>query len=73
MLFRSDEGGDILLAAVNALRWKKVEPEVALSRAIDKFVKRFKYVEQKCNGDMQSKSLDELNALWEEAKVAAKH
>ncbi|MDE7071381.1 MAG: nucleoside triphosphate pyrophosphohydrolase [Clostridia bacterium] len=68
-----DEGGDILLAVVNALRWKKVEPEVALSRAIDKFVKRFKYVEDKCNGDMQSKSLDELNVLWEEAKVATKH
>ena len=64
-----DEGGDILLAAVNVLRWKKVEPEIALSRAIDKFVKRFKYVEEKCGGDMQSKSLDELNALWEEAKV----
>ena len=68
-----DEGGDILLAVVNALRWKKVEPEIALSRAIEKFVKRFKYVEEKCGADMQSKSLDELNALWEEAKIATKH
>lgn len=67
-----DEGGDILIAVVNALRWKDVEPEVALSGAIDKFVKRFKYVEAKCNGDMKSKSLDELNVLWEEAKVATK-
>lgn len=67
-----DEGGDILIAAVNALRWKNVEPEIALSRAIDKFVKRFKYVDGKCNGDLQSKSLEELNALWEEAKVVAK-
>lgn len=67
-----DEGGDVLIAVVNALRWKKVEPEIALSRAIDKFVKRFKYVEDKCGGDMQSKSLDELNKLWEEAKIAAK-
>ncbi|MDE5654743.1 MAG: nucleoside triphosphate pyrophosphohydrolase [Clostridia bacterium] len=68
-----DEGGDILLAVVNVLRWKKVEPEIALSRAIDKFVKRFKYVEEKCGGDMQDKTLDELNVLWEEAKVATKH
>ena len=68
-----DEGGDILFAAVNALRWKKVDPEIALLRAIDKFVTRFKYVEDKCDGDMQSKSLDELIALWEEAKVATKH
>ena len=68
-----DEGGDILFATVNALRWKKVEPEIALSRAIDKFVKRFEYVEKKCGGDMQGKSLDELNVLWEEAKVATKN
>ncbi|MDE7208862.1 MAG: nucleoside triphosphate pyrophosphohydrolase [Clostridia bacterium] len=67
-----DEGGDILIATVNALRWKNVEPEIALSKAIDKFVKRFKYVEDKCGGDMQSKSLDELNKLWEEAKIVTK-
>ncbi|MDE6473665.1 MAG: nucleoside triphosphate pyrophosphohydrolase [Clostridia bacterium] len=67
-----DEGGDILIATVNALRWKNVEPEIALSKAIDKFVKRFKYVEDKCGGDMQSKSLDQLNKLWEEAKIVTK-
>ena len=67
-----DEGGDILIATVNALRWKNVEPEIALSKAIDKFVKRFKYVEDKCGKDMQSKSLDELNKLWEEAKIVTK-
>ena len=67
-----DEGGDILIATVNALRWKNVEPEIALSKAIDKFVKRFKYVEDKCGKDMQSKSLDELNKLGEEAKIVTK-
>ena len=67
-----DEGGDILIAVVNALRWKDVDPEIALSRAIDKFVKRFKYVEEKCGGDMKDKSLDQLNALWEEAKIVTK-
>ncbi len=67
-----DEGGDILIAAVNVLRWKDVEPEIALSKSIDKFVRRFKYVEDKCGGDIKSKSEQELNALWEEAKVATK-
>lgn len=64
-----DEGGDILFATVNALRWKKVEPEIALSKAIDKFVRRFKYVEEKCGGDVESKSSEEFMALWREAKV----
>ena len=68
-----DEGGDILIAAVNVLRWKNVEPEIALSMSIDKFVKRFKYVEDKCGGDIVSKTMDELNALWEEAKIATKN
>lgn len=54
------------------LRWKDVEPEIALSKSIDKFVRRFKYVEDKCGGDIKSKSEQELNALWEEAKVATK-
>lgn len=67
-----DEGGDILFAAVNVLRWKGVEPEIALAGAIDKFVKRFKYVEDKCGGDIKSKTADELNVLWEEAKIATK-
>ncbi len=67
-----DEGGDILFAAVNALRWKKIDPEIALSKATEKFVKRFRYVEKKCDGDMKNKSLDELTALWQEAKVETK-
>lgn len=68
-----DEGGDLLIAVVNALRWKGVDPEVALSRSIEKFSRRFKCVEDKCGGDMKSKSLDELDALWQEAKIGEKH
>ncbi|MDE7337260.1 MAG: hypothetical protein K2N32_04010, partial [Clostridia bacterium] len=64
------EGGDLLFAAVNALRWKGVDPEVALSRAIEKFTRRFKFVESRCDGDMKSKSMEELDALWGEAKIA---
>ena len=68
-----DEGGDLLIAVVNALRWKGVDPEVALSRSIEKFSRRYKYVEGHCDNDMKSKSMDELNALWEEAKIATKN
>ena len=68
-----DEGGDLLIAVVNALRWKGVDPEVALSRSIEKFSKRYKYVESHIEGDMKSKSMTELDALWEEAKIAQKN
>ena len=68
-----EEGGDLLFAAVNALRWKGVDPEVALAGAIKKFTERFEYVERHCDGDIKSKSADELDALWEEAKIAQRN
>lgn len=68
-----DEGGDLLFAVVNALRWKKIDPEIALTKAVDKFVRRFRYVEEKCEGDMHGKSSEELYSLWKEAKRAAKN
>ena len=68
-----DEGGDLLIAVVNALRWKGVDPEVALSRSVEKFARRYKYVESHLDGDMKSKSMQELDALWEEAKIADKN
>ncbi len=68
-----EEGGDLLFAAVNALRWKGVDPEVALAGAIKKFTERFEYVERHCDGDIKSKSADELDVLWEEAKIAQRN
>lgn len=62
------ELGDSLFALVNLCRWKGVEPEVALARATDKFVKRFEYVEKHSNKPMQECSAEELDKLWEEAK-----
>lgn len=62
------EGGDLLFACVNALRWKGVDSEVALQGTIDKFVRRYSYVEQKCGGSTAGRSLEELDRLWEEAK-----
>ena len=62
------ELGDSLFALVNLCRWKGVEPEVALARATDMFVKRFEYVEKHCAKPMQECSTQELDKLWEEAK-----
>ena len=62
------EGGDLLFACVNALRWKGVDSEVALQGTIDKFVRRYSYVEEKCGGSTAGRPLEELDKLWEEAK-----
>lgn len=66
-----EEIGDLLLVAVNLARHLSVNPEIALKRAIDKFSKRFQFIEQSLahNGrQLQDCELAELDALWDEAK-----
>ena len=65
---RENEGGDLLFAAVNVLRALKVEPEVALAKAVEKFCKRFCYVEKHCTKPMNECTSEELDALWRKAK-----
>ena len=66
-----EEAGDLLFAAVNVSRFVHAEPEEALTRACDKFIRRFEKVEQAAIAqglDMQSASLEELDALWDAVK-----
>lgn len=65
------EFGDILFAFVNIARYYKINPEEAVHTTNRKFFKRFSYIEMKTaemNKDMNSCTLEELDALWEEAK-----
>ncbi len=65
---REEEGGDVLFAAVNVLRLLKVDPEVALASATEKFCKRFAYVEAHCKKPMNECTPEELDELWRKAK-----
>lgn len=70
-----DELGDLLFATVNLSRKLKVDGEVALQRATDKFSRRFREVESLANARglaLDKMSLAELDALWDEVKAAAK-
>lgn len=67
-----DEYGDLLFALVNVARFLKVDPEEALSHTNDKFIKRFRAMEEEVKGkglELDSLSLQELDKLWEEAKA----
>ena len=66
-----EEIGDLLFSIINAARLYDVEPETALERTNRKFIKRFKYLEQKAleSGiSLKEMSLDEMEAIWQEAK-----
>ena len=65
----AEELGDLLFSAVNVSRFLKVDCEDALNAATDKFIARFRRVEELA-GDrpLTSMSLEELDKLWERAK-----
>jgi tetrapyrrole methylase family protein/MazG family protein len=70
-----EECGDLLFAAVNVVRLSGVEPEAALQKAADKFIRRFEVAERLANEeniDMRACSVETLDALWNEAKAALK-
>jgi len=70
-----EEVGDLFFALVNTARFLGVESEIALSRTIDKFISRFKYIEEQVQsrgGNFSDFSLVELDHWWNEAKVLEK-
>jgi tetrapyrrole methylase family protein/MazG family protein len=67
----AEEIGDLLFVLVNLARWKKVDAESVLRETNMKFKRRFAYVEAGAKGqgrELSAMSLEEMDALWEEAK-----
>ena len=67
----AEELGDLLFSVVNAARFLKVDPEEALRMSTEKFIRRFRYIEDKslaCGRVLTEMSLDEMDKLWNEAK-----
>jgi tetrapyrrole methylase family protein/MazG family protein len=67
----ASEIGDLFFALVNMARWKKIDAESALRGTNMKFKKRFAYVEQgskKQERNLSELTLEEMDALWNEAK-----
>lgn len=74
-----DEMGDILFATVNLARYFKINPEVALVKATQKFSRRFQQMEAilqtRYPNQLPSETMSQLDfeawdALWNEAKQA---
>lgn len=70
-----DEMGDLLFACVNLARHLKVPSDAALRLTNLKFERRFQYIESKLqlqNKTFDDVTLDEMDALWDEAKQLEK-
>lgn len=67
----TDEFGDLMFSLVNAARLYHINPDNALERTNQKFIRRFNYVEQKTlqqGRSLKDMPLEEMDALWNEAK-----
>jgi ATP diphosphatase len=65
------ETGDLLFALVNLARHVGTDPEMALRTCNVKFERRFAYIERALQArgqTLEDASLDEMDALWNEAK-----
>jgi ATP diphosphatase len=68
----AEELGDLLFSLANLARHLKIDPEDALRRTLDKFQRRFSHLEQaleKAGRTPSEATLDELERLWEDAKL----
>lgn len=66
-----EELGDLLFSCVNVARFLGVDPESALNYTVNKFVRRFSYIEKEAlaaGKNLEDMSLAEMDKLWEEAK-----
>jgi XTP/dITP diphosphohydrolase len=65
------EFGDLFFSLINAARLYKINPDNALERTNQKFIRRFNYLESRVNEQGKSikdLTLEELDRYWNEAK-----
>ncbi len=67
----TDEFGDLMFSLINAARLYHINPDNALERTNQKFIRRFNYVEQqtlKQERSLKDMTLEDMDSLWNEAK-----
>ncbi|KGE87321.1 MAG: nucleoside triphosphate pyrophosphohydrolase [Phaeodactylibacter xiamenensis] len=65
---KEEEFGDVLFSLINYARFEGIDPETALERVNQKFKQRFEYIEAHADRALTEMSLEEMDALWNEAK-----
>jgi len=65
-----EELGDVLFTLVNVARWCGLDPDEGLAGTNRRFLDRFPRVETALGGNIQGRSIRELEGLWQQAKAA---
>ena len=73
--FIEEEFGDLLFVVANVARHLELDPEAALRAANAKFTRRFQHIEKRLSEQGRApaqSTLEEMDALWDEAKAIEK-
>jgi len=66
-----EELGDLLFTAVNVARFSDIDPETALHKSCEKFIKRFEFIEteaKKSGRELKDMTLEEMEVLYNTCK-----
>ncbi len=70
-----EELGDLLFSVVNLSTFFEINPEFALTKSLEKFINRFRYIENSAfaqGRQLSDLSLEEMDKLWEAYKILSK-
>ncbi len=67
------ELGDLLFVIINLARWHNLDPTAALQGTNSRFIQRLAQMESVVERPLSDYTLDELEALWQQAKVNLGH
>lgn len=65
---REEELGDVFFSLINFARFENIDSETALERINQKFKRRFEFIEKNAPKSLTDMSLEEMDALWNQAK-----
>jgi len=70
-----EEFGDVLFSMINYARWMGIDPESALAKTNQKFIRRFQWMESETKKDgkeLSEMKLEEMDVYWESSKKVAR-
>jgi XTP/dITP diphosphohydrolase len=66
---QESELGDLLFAIIQVARWHKLDPSAGLQGTSQRFIQRLQKMEDVIERPLTEYSLEELDALWQQAKI----
>jgi len=66
-----EEFGDVMFSLIQWARYKKIDPDLAMRRQMERFKRRFKYVETCASeaGGWENVNLEQMETAWKRAKL----